>query len=1000
METRLMPGKLLLLLTLALFPLPMGSLPLPAAEDDTSARATIVGAVVDEAGKPIAGAKVWAPDWGKRQPATTATTDTEGRFRVSIPRLSGGQVFATLLAEGSDGRLGLQHIGGAKLEPVRIVLRPSRGLSVRVRDRDGRPVPGAEVGVFSSFRRVAGGRSNAQGRWTGRVPSDLAGWGVNVLKGGVGFDYAVGERARGSLEQPRPLPDELAFTLDGARSLRVKTVDQDGKPIAGVKVGPWFIHKPGREEDSNPAPTVDSWPSSGPDGSAVIDWLPRDFVGMIGISVSSDDFYPPNHATWIAADKPVTELKLTLYPLERLSGRVTRADGRPAEGVLVVVEGNGAGDAVFHGAVRTGADGRYSLKVNSEQAYIITASKDDQAAAYRAGLVVRAGRPVEGVDLVLGPATRVRGRVTVGKEGRPVADTSISVVIDKGQIPEELRRKDDPYYRSVSMDVWGQTDKDGLYEFLLGPGEYEIRGPARTEPVKLKIPANNLPVEIVRDFRMPRPEAGPLSIQVVDAQGRPVAGAIVNGGYTASQATRWFHEQRTDAQGRLRTERSLDPLVLHARTADGKLAGVARIDAEAAEARIVIGPVSTATGRLMDTEGKALAQRELAYGIRIYYGEPGISAFSRNFGGNITTDAQGRFRLSGLVPGETYDVDLKLDERRSKAVIEVSPTGTGMMELADVRVDLSEPRPYVPPTPRQRAADAFAASKKTSPRGRMDQVLEEARREYTRSLLLFGRPDDPACIDLFRLFHEEPAQADQAAPDKGVVKRLPSASELRWEFELAALDAALPEVRQLAGTLGIDTSPGRPPALAVLDAAGSAAATHPLRLDASGKLGHAALSKFLADHKLPTRDAERLLAETLAKGKAEDKRVFLILSASWCGPCRLLARFLASQKRELEPHFVFVKLDISRDEHVDSIFERFQGSRDGGIPWYAILDADGKALVASNREGRNSRAGSRNIGFPSDRASIDHFMSMLRQTAPRLSEQTLGALRQALSKRG
>ena len=57
-------------------------------------------------------------------------------------------------------------------------------------------------------------------------------------------------------------------------ALRVKTVDRNGKPVAGVKLGPWYIHKPGHEADSNPAPTFDSWPVSGADGIAVIDWMP------------------------------------------------------------------------------------------------------------------------------------------------------------------------------------------------------------------------------------------------------------------------------------------------------------------------------------------------------------------------------------------------------------------------------------------------------------------------------------------------------------------------------------------------------------------------------------------------------------------------------------------------------------------------------------------------------------------------------------------------------
>ena len=110
----------------------------------------------------------------------------------------------------------------------------------------------------------------------------------------------------------------------------------------------------------------------------------------------------------------------------------------------------------------------------------------------------RAGKPVENVDLVLGPGTKVKGRVTVGKDKKPVAKVGVSAVIDKGSIPAELEARGHRYYRSMNLYSWTQTDGDGRYEFLLGPGEYQLRGPARVEPVKLTIAEKNPPRELVR----------------------------------------------------------------------------------------------------------------------------------------------------------------------------------------------------------------------------------------------------------------------------------------------------------------------------------------------------------------------------------------------------------------------------------------------------------------------------------------------------------------------
>jgi len=395
--------------------------------------------------------------------------------------------------------------------------------------------------------------------------------------------------------------------------------------------------------------------------------------------------------------------------------------------------------------------------------------------------------------------------------------------------------------------------------------------------------------------------------------------------------------------------------VLQASAPGGRLGGLKYVDDEANGTKIVVGPLATAIGRLKGTDGKALGEKELTYGIRVYDGEPGNSPFSDNFGGTVKTDSQGQFVLSNLVPGEPYHLNLTLTERSSKGLTELTPKGPGTLDLGDIVADPNEAKPYVPPTPRKRAADAFTAGQKTTPREQIDHLIVEAQREHTRPLVLLGRPDDPACIELFRLFYEEPEE--QRAGDKAKVAQkpaLPSPRDLRWEFELASFDIDQPAVKAFVGEHAADLAKAAMPALAALKSDGSIASVYALGLDPNGKLEGRPLGEFLAGQKQPTRDAERMLAEALDKAKAEDKRVFFIMSASWCGPCRLLARFLAAHKSEFDPHYVFVKLDISRDQHIDSLSERQKGSWDGSIPWFAILDAEGKAIVVSNKPSSGS----------------------------------------------
>jgi hypothetical protein len=190
-------------------------------------------------------------------------------------------------------------------------------------------------------------------------------------------------------------------------------------------------------------------------------------------------------------------------PKERLSGRVTHTDGRPAAGIFVSANGRGSGDRACAGSTRTDADGRYQMTVYSEQVYVIAVNDDRWAARYRAGVVLRAGQSADRIDFVLGRATRLHGRVIVARDGRPVPKAEVSVMFGNERYPVELRvedRKEDGSSTPASMTIRDQTDEDGRFEFHLGPGEYLLTWPRRL-PLKFTIPADAPPAEVVQDLR-------------------------------------------------------------------------------------------------------------------------------------------------------------------------------------------------------------------------------------------------------------------------------------------------------------------------------------------------------------------------------------------------------------------------------------------------------------------------------------------------------------------
>ena len=74
--------------------------------------------------------------------------------------------------------------------------------------------------------------------------------------------------------------------------------------------------------------------------------------------------------------------------------------------------------------------------------------------------------------------------------------------------------------------------------------------------------------------------------------------------------------------------------------------------------------------------------------------------------------------LSNLVPGEAYHLNLTLTETSSRTLTELTAKGPGTLDLGDIVAGPNEAKPYVPPTPGKRAADAFAAGRKTNPANR------------------------------------------------------------------------------------------------------------------------------------------------------------------------------------------------------------------------------------------------------------------------------------------
>jgi len=87
----------------------------------------------------------------------------------------------------------------------------------------------------------------------------------------------------------------------------------------------------------------------------------------------------------------------------------------------------------------------------------------------------------------------------------------------------------------------------------------------------------------------------------------------------------------------------------------------------------------------------------------------------------------------------------------------------------------------------------------------------------------------------------------------------------------------------------------------------------------------------------------------------------------------------------LAKEFVMLKLDYDRSKGAKEIVVRYAG-KPQGLPWFAFLDGDGKAIVTSSGGAKG------NVGMPWQPHEVEHFEVMLKQAKKHLTDQQIAGL--------
>ena len=283
------------------------------------------------------------------------------------------------------------------------------------------------------------------------------------------------------------------------------------------------------------------------------------------------------------------------------------------------------------------------------------------------------------------------------------------------------------------------------------------------------------------------------------------------------------------------------------------------------------------------------------------------------------------------------------------------------------------PKPTADPKPAVKIYDEKADAKAL-----IADALASAKRENRRVLIQWGGNWCSWCVLLHNRFTTDPALA----------------KALRYEYDVVHVDSKNAE---LIKKYGADVGKHGVPYLTVLDADGKVIAnqeTESFETKEGGKNGHdpKKLLAFLEKHKAEPRKAADVLDAALADAARTDRKVFLHFGAPWCGWCLKLDAWLA--RPDVAPvvakDFVEVKIDQDRMTGAKEVFAKYHSGKGGGIPWFAVLGSDGKAVATSDGPDGN-------IGFPAKPDEVEYFVKVLNATRRKITEKDVEALKASLA---
>jgi protocatechuate 3,4-dioxygenase beta subunit len=557
----------------------------------------ISGRVVDETGRPVAGAKVVVA-------ASESGFDGDSRY-IGESRTGADGTFAVPDAPEGTRAVLVRAPGFIPVTRVQIEARSDEKISLQhggtvrgaVLDVSGKPV----AGVIVTAEEVAA-RTDAQGNY--RVTGVSAG--THRLQALWKEDFAARKdsvRVRKGEETEANLKLRLGSAIAG-------TVVEEGtrKLVAGARVSAYASTGFGgfaRRRAERLARTD-------PRGRFR---LPGLAPARYAVEAAREGYLSASVAGVNASGQSVPPANLALRKAASISGKVTDEKGQPVAGARVritremgmrrLLRGAASNPAALFGGqgVLTVADGSFRLRgLEPERNLSVEAARTGYATARKPGVSVKAGDAIKDLALVVRRGLEARGKV-VDAQGQPVAGAELRAIHREDGLMGGARVQ----MRLMGMDrdkPDAVTGNDGAFLLKgLEVGQYTLaiarEGFARKTVPSLEVKATGEnvwpPVTLV--------SGAPIAGLVRDSAGGPISGAQifaidVGSGGRPQNGT-------SDAEGKFRLEgfTAERPILVNV-TAQGYAALQRNVTPPAADIALVLKSAGTVRGRVEDADTK------------------------------------------------------------------------------------------------------------------------------------------------------------------------------------------------------------------------------------------------------------------------------------------------------------------------------------------------------------------------------------------------------------